>query len=213
MNLQRTEEPAPRQQPHRQMPTMRCWEYMSDRGALRDECKRCAVYRLGVAPCFLIAEKESDTGHAGRFCRTSCQDCAYYRRVKGLATRVLVITSDPGVMNRLTGEENESIAIRLASNAYDASAIMRDFHPAFAVIDERVLTRESGLLESLAGDPRAPGLRIILLVARNRTEGKRVKMKNSLIHGIIEKPITFRQIANKVDRFPVAGGKQAVSQD
>lgn len=204
ISSQGMEEPTERRPPQGQMPSVRCWEYMSDQGVVRAECRQCSVYRLGAPCCFLMAEQELDMGHARRLRGTSCQECAYYRRVKGLATKVLVITSDPGVMDHPAGEENESIAIRFVANAYEASAIMHSFPPAFAVIDEQFLTRERGLLASLSSDPRVPGLRIILLVAQSKKGSKEDGVKNSLIHSVIEKPITLRQVADVVDGLPVA---------
>lgn len=193
-------EAAPSQPPQARMTARRCWEYMSDGGVLREECRQCVVYRLGVSECFLMAAQEPDTARSRPFRRNSCQDCGYYRQVKGLATKVLVVSSDPDVTVHLAGDENESILIRAVGNAYEASAIMEDFHPAFVVIDEQLLTGENGLLESLAADPRVPGLSIILLVGHGMRE-RRNEGENSLIHSVIEKPLSLRQIADAVDSF------------
>jgi hypothetical protein len=151
-----------------------------------------------------MADLGLETGHARRFCQTSCEDCVYYRRVNRLPTCVLVITADEGVPERLAKEENESIAVRVAHNAYDASAIIHDFRPAFVVVDEGLLAAgEGGLLDSLASDPRVPGLRIILAVSPSRTGRKRDRAKSSLIDGVIEAPFTLRQIADVINTFPV----------
>ncbi len=183
---------------------LRCWEFLSDKGVVREACKRCVVYRVRAAGCFLMASLGPEIGHARRFCQSSCHDCVYYRRVKGLATNVLVITSDQRVVERLAQEGNETIAMRFARNAYEASAIIQDFRPAFAVVDEGLpAATESGLVDSLAGDPRVPGLRIILAVPRSRPERNRDRLKNDRIVSVMEKPFTLRQIASVVDSFPV----------
>jgi len=185
-------------------PALRCWEYLGDRGAVREDCKQCVVYRVRAGRCFMMAGLEQDIGHAKRFCQDSCQDCVYFRRVKGLATNVLLITSDEGLIERLAEEDNDSLAMRFARNAYDASAIIQDFRPAFAVIDEELLaTGESGLLDSMSGDPRIPGMRIILVVPRSKTGEKADRPKSNLIVDIIEKPFRLRQIANVINSFPV----------
>lgn len=183
---------------------LRCWELLSDKGVVREACKGCVVYRVRAAGCFLMADLEQDIGHARRFCQSSCQDCVYYRRVKGLATNVLVITLDQHLIQGLATEQHDSIAIRFARNAYDASAIIQDFRPAFAVVDEQLLaTSHSGLLESLAGDPRVPGLKIILVSAPSRRQRSSERAKDHLIASVIERPFSLRQIADVISSFPV----------
>ena len=185
-------------------PSLRCWEYLSDQGTVREECTQCVVYRVRAVRCFLMAGMEAQIGHARRFCQTSCQDCIYYRRVKGLATNVLVVTADEDLVERLAGEENGSVVIRLARNAYEVSAIVQDFRPAFAVIDEDLLAaKESGLLDSLAGDPRIPGLRVILLVSPGGTGRKVNRPDNNLIVSVIEEPFTLHHIAEVINSVPV----------
>lgn len=191
---------APSESPQAQMPARHCWEYMSDGGALRQECKRCVVYRLGVSECFLMADQEPATGRARPFRRNSCQNCGYYRQVKGLATKVLVVSPDADVLGHIDGEENESVLLQAVGNTYEASAIMEEFHPAFVVVDEQLLAGENGLIESLAADPRVPGLSIILLVGHS-TSRKRNETEDRLIHSVIEKPISLHQISDAVDGF------------
>jgi len=152
----------------------------------------------------MMANLEQDVGHAKRFCQNSCQDCVYFRRVKGLATNVLVITSDEGLIERLAEEDNDSIVLRFARSAYGASAIIQDFRPAFAAIDEELLsTGESGLLDAMSGDPRIPGMRIILVVPQRETGEKGDRPKSNSIVDVIEKPFRIRQIADVINSFPV----------
>ena len=197
-------EASVRQLPECYAPGLRCWEYLSDEGALREDCRECVVYRVQAARCFLMAELGSKVGHARRFCESSCGDCVYYRRMKGFPTNVLVIAADEGLSERLAAEEDESVAPRFARNGYDASAIIQDFHPAFVVVDEGVLAAgESGLLESLEADARLPGLRVILAVRRSRAGRRSDSLKSKLIVSVVEKPLTLRQIADVISSFPV----------
>jgi hypothetical protein len=150
-----------------------------------------------------MAGLEPDVGHARRFCQTSCEDCVYYRRVKGLATNVLFITSDEDLIDRLSGEEDEKVTLRFARNAYEASAIIQDFRPAFAIIDaERIPAGDTELLDSLASDPRVPSLRIILVVPPGRTGRKHRRPKNELVVGVLEKPFGTRRIAAVISGSP-----------
>jgi hypothetical protein len=183
---------------------LRCWEYLSDRGAVREDCRQCVVYQVRAAGCFLMADLGPEIGHAKRFCRTSCQDCVYYRRVTGRAVGVLVVTRDRRITECLAGEENENMTLRFAGNAYEASAVVQEFRPAFAVVDEGILAGGgSELLAWLANDPRLPGLRIILAMAPGRAARNRHARKDNLVVSVIKKPFTLRTVAAVINRFPV----------
>ncbi|MFH1919839.1 MAG: helix-turn-helix domain-containing protein [Planctomycetota bacterium] len=183
---------------------LRCWEYLSDRGEVRDNCQECVVYRVRAARCFLMAGLEPDVGHARQFCQSSCEDCVYYRRVNGLATNVLVITSDDEFIRRLAGEEDASISLRFAANAYEASAIIHDFQPAFAVIDvEHIPAGDEGLLDSLAADARVPGLRVIVVVPAGTAGWKHGWRKHDLVVSVLEKPLGSRPITAVINSLPV----------
>jgi len=199
----------PARSPSRRLPEyypqgLRCWEYLSDRGEVRDNCQECVVYRVRAARCFLMAGLEPDVGHARQFCQSSCEDCVYYRRVNGLATNVLIITSDDEFIRRLAGEEDASISLRFAANAYEASAIIHEFQPAFAVIDvEHIPAGDEGLLDSLAADARVPGLRVILVAPAGTSGRKRRWSKNDLVVSVLEKPLGSRPITAVINSLPV----------
>lgn len=183
---------------------LRCWEYLSQGGAVRDECKKCVVYGARAAWCFQLAGLNRDIGHARCFCATSCQECVYYRRVQGLATNVLVITSDKDLMARLVGEENESVTLRFARNGYEASGILGDFRPAFVVVDQELAQGGvAELLECLACDPRIAGVKIILGVPPGIVTSGKGRRRPEAVVGILEKPFGRRRIAAVINSFPV----------
>jgi excisionase family DNA binding protein len=183
---------------------LHCWEYLSERGVIRDDCRQCVVYRVRAARCFLLADMETDVGHARRFCESSCEDCAFYRRIKGLATKVLFITSDDDLIAELTTEDSEGVALCFARNAYEASAIIHDFRPAFVAIDvERAPSVDAELLDSLATDPRVPGLRVILVVPPGTKRRRRRLPRGDLVASILEKPFGTRQVAEAINTIRV----------
>ena len=185
---------------------LHCWEYLSDGGVVRDECKKCVVYRVRAAQCFQMADLGTEVGHARRFCQSSCEDCEYYRRVRGLPTNVLVITPDESLLERLSAEaeENESIVLRFARNAYEASAIIQQFQAAFVVVDEELLTPgNAGLLDSLAGDPRLPAVKIVLGVQHGTVGTQGHETDKDVVFSLIEKPFGPRRIAAAINGFPI----------
>jgi excisionase family DNA binding protein len=175
---------------------LHCWEYLSDRGTVRDECRQCVVYRVRAARCFLMAGLEVDVGHAREFCQASCDECVYYRWVNGLLTNVLIITPDGDVADRLAAEDSSNLTLRFAQNGYEASAIVQTFQAAFVVVDQDALQGAgTALLSSLCQDVRLPGVKVILGVAPGEADGRRDDALTGGVWSVIEKPFSLRRIA------------------
>lgn len=173
----------------------RCWEYLSSEGKVRDDCRQCVVYRVRATRCFLMAGLEQDLGHARQFCHGSCEECLYFRRVQGLGTNVLCISSDAELRKRLDCTDDTGVAVQFAKNAYEASAAIQDFRPAFVVIDvERVQSWDTDLLDSLAEDSRLPGLRIILIVSPGMSSWRRSQLEGGPVVSVLEKPLACTEI-------------------
>ena len=183
---------------------LRCWEYLCDRGTVRQECLECVVFRVRATWCFQIAALGIDSGHARRFCPTSCDECAYYRRVKGIPTNVLVVSPDQDLLASLKEESADDVVFRFARNAYEASAAVESFLPAFAVVDMDTPTvREGGLLESLCRDPRLPGLKTVLAVGSGRRGREGIQTQDPFVAGRIRKPFGINEIRAVIESFPV----------
>jgi excisionase family DNA binding protein len=199
---------TPHEEPPRELPAIRdaedaaevpkearCWEYLSTEGKVREDCRQCVVYRVRATRCFLIAGLEQDVGHARQFCHGSCEECVYFRRVQGLGTNVLCISSDGDLRRRLDCTDDTRVTVQFAKNAYEASAIIQDFRPAFVVIDvERVQSWDTDLLDSLAEDPRLPGLRIILIVSPGMSSWRRQQLEGGPVVSVLEKPLACTEI-------------------
>jgi excisionase family DNA binding protein len=183
---------------------LRCWEYFSRGGLVREECEACAVYRARAARCFRMAMMGRDIGHARQFCQTSCEDCVYFQRLSGMTINVLVITTDRHLVRRLQEHEFEKIALRFARNAYEASAVVHAFLPAFAIVDQDAFPRDDdGLLEGLTNDPRLPGLKIVLAIRRGEAQRQAGGHAGQFISRVIEKPFGPDEIETVIDGFPV----------
>jgi excisionase family DNA binding protein len=182
---------------------LRCWEFLSKPGAVRDECRKCVVYQIRAAWCFRVATSLGcEIGKKQSFCATSCEDCAYYRRASGQATNVLVITSDKDFVDDL-GVGDDTLELRFARNAYEASAVVCTFHAAFVVVDQEVIANgQPDLLDSLMADPRLPGVRIILGVSKGSCTRNRSPFEKGIVSAI-EKPFGQDRIAEVVNKFPV----------
>jgi len=176
-----------------------CWEFLSEDGEIRHACKRCVVYRVRATRCFLMAGLEADVGHARQFCEGSCEDCVYYRRLQGLSTQVLFITTDEALTARIEWLDQDPVALRFARNGYEASAIIQDFHPEVLIIDlEGLPDQGTGLLDSIAADPRLPRVRVVLVVPPPMMGRVLQRPRHRLVASILEKPAVCDRIADVV---------------
>lgn len=90
-----------------------------------------------------------------------CQDCAYYRSLNGEGLRVMAVSPSRAIVRR--GEDG----IRVARDAYEASALIEEWRPDIAVLDEDLPAPGwRRLAERLAADPRVDGIRLFLAAAR-----------------------------------------------
>jgi hypothetical protein len=102
------------------------------------------------------------------------------------------------------GQGGEGIVLRFATNAYEASAAVESFLPAFAVVDlETTAARENGLLESLCRDPRLPGLKTVVAVRQGRSKRRGGLNGSPFVAGRLEKPFDLGEIQAVIDSFPV----------
>lgn len=186
----------------RPRPPLRCWEYMSEQGVVREECRSCVVHHMRTARCFAVANAGGELGHARLFCQDSCEECSYYGRVVGGTTNILVITSDKEHLDRVRRSKVRRIKVRFVRNAYEASTVVQVFRPAFVVVDQEHVIADNSLLESLASDLRVPGLKIILAV-NHPDSSRQLTIHASLIDGELQKPVNIEQFVALLNWFPV----------
>jgi excisionase family DNA binding protein len=192
-----------------------CWEFLSDNGEVREGCRQCVVYRVKATRCFLMAGLDSDVGHAQQFCEGSCEDCIYYRRIQGMSTQVLFISSDEELVNRIEWAGDNSVSLRFARNGYEASALVQDFRPEIAIIDMEGLPDQGfGLLDSIAADPRLPHIRVILVIPPEAMGRMLQRPRHRLVVSMLEKPHVCDRIeevvrGSMVDLVPEAQNRSA----
>ena len=182
---------------------LRCWEYMGGRNGVSEECKQCAAYRLRAGSCFEMARMGMEGELGRRMCATSCHDCVYYRRVMNIATPVLFITRDEALVEGLRADDPQGVAATIVRDGYEASATILETRPAFVVVDEDVIRAEERIVENLAGDPRLPGLKIILALSSGRAKRKGCAQNRDGVVCTIPKPFELQDVVEIIDRFPV----------
>ncbi len=181
---------------------MRCWEYLNQAGEVREECRRCVVYRVRAAFCFELLRLAGELVDTRQFCRGSCEECCYYQRVAGARTKVLVISSDAALLRRLEEADAQTLELRAVANGYCASALLETFRPAFAVVDRDASPggwRE--LIDCLRRDPRLPGLKVVLVVPRTALRGRTARPRG--VVGVLGKPFGPEGLVELIASLPV----------
>jgi len=183
---------------------LRCWEYLGRQGEVRDECLKCVVYRVRASWCFEVLGQTPGAEHARQFCKTqaSCVECAYYRQVCSLPSRVLIVGAEAAMRAMLGDSEEEELSIEFAGGGYQASTMLGFFRPAFVIVDEELAKPgRSDLLECLAHETRIPGLKVIIAVSRDAAPLH--PGSGNAFDGLIEKPFNRKDLAALLARIPV----------
>lgn len=145
-----------------------CWEYFCRSTSPSETCKKCVVYRARIEKCYEVAELGDTIGHEGRFCHATCENCSFFRACNGLASMVLVVTSDEALIARLTAQaDSEDLALRFARGGYETSMLIETFHPTVAVLDSAIPEVQDGrLVNSMIQDERIPGVKVIIALRK-----------------------------------------------
>ncbi len=62
-----------------------CWEFNSESGIIRSECKECIVYKSQASRCYELSKLPVPAGHAKLFCSESCEECQYFNSLPQFA--------------------------------------------------------------------------------------------------------------------------------
>ena len=72
---------SPKEEYETQSASSYCWEYNSQAGKVRDECKDCIVYKSQANRCYELCNLPASIGHAKLYCSESCNDCQYFKSI------------------------------------------------------------------------------------------------------------------------------------
>lgn len=171
-----------------------CWEYNANGGEVLDECLDCLVYKARAHRCYEMIELGKANGHSLVFCRTTCEECEYFRLVHGQAANVLVVSLDEETVKQLrAGALAATYNLAVAECEYSLSALVEDFRPDFVVIDGAMgIDRAREMANHLVQDPRVALVRVVLAA----TEEEFPKECNRRIFARIDRPFGIQEISD-----------------
>lgn len=169
-----------------------CWEYNSNSGQIADDCRSCLVYQSRARRCYEFRDIPEVFGYLRLHCKTTCDQCEYFRNVKEHGLSVLVVTRSGSLIKQLKHDtEHEDIEIKLVTSGYETSCTIESFRPDYIVVDWSIGTRVAqDLCNHLVQDPRIPLTRLIL----TSPDKEAAEMCESEILGWLRKPFTVTQL-------------------
>ncbi|MBI5477522.1 MAG: excisionase family DNA-binding protein [Deltaproteobacteria bacterium] len=174
-----------------------CWEYNARDGHPLPGCVECVVYRTRAQRCYEVIKLAAATGHQRIFCKGTCEDCDYYRKVHEQDTNVLVV-SDNQILTALLKREAARASFNLETThcEYHCSALVDSFRPDYVLLDCSLgEQRTQDICAHLLEDPRLPLVRIILAARA----GEFPRECDRAVFARIEKPFGIDDIAECLD--------------
>jgi len=170
-----------------------CWEY-NGKGQLLDGCRECVVYEMRAQRCYEVVKLTPEIGHTKLFCKGSCLECDFFRRVREQATNVLVVTDNETLATSLKDDGKLSpYCLEVTDCEYKCSALVEVFRPDYVVIDCSLGPEASAdICHHVIQDPRIPYVRVIMV----GEEGEFPHGCDKEVFARIEKPFNVKDVAD-----------------
>jgi len=173
-----------------------CWEYYEKNGEFGYECHECIVYRSRALRCYEMIQLPSESGHARLHCQEACNDCEYYRVVKGQQLNVLLIVGQENLKKEIESNISKvDYNLQIAESEYRCSMMVENFRPDYVIIDCSIGKKECrSFTRHLSDDPRLPYVKIILVGESHDIPSE----CNGLIFAVMNEPFTLSGLENLI---------------
>ena len=177
-----------------------CWEYLAAGGPVKEECKECITYRSRARRCYELKDLPGGMGCLNLLCDTDCDDCDYYKVVKGQGINVLVLSRGSALISDLDVDQDlDGLHLQFAENEYQAAMKIQSFRPDYVVVDCAFgKQRTASICSSLFSDIRIPVARIILSSKSHQIQDYCDKE----VFGWIKKPFAIEQLKSCIRGVP-----------
>ncbi len=169
-----------------------CWEYHSDRGSVKSQCRNCMVFRAKAERCYLLAGLGHNAGHEAVYCQEeSCFNCSYFRLIEKSIHNVLIISDHEELKRSLNASGVKSLQLRFANEMGEIIEQLKDFIPDYIVIDYSMnAVRTNELSYFLISNPIIRGIPVI--IAAERVEAERLQQEG--VCASINLPFTINDL-------------------
>jgi len=140
-----------------------CWVFFAKGGDISNGCKSCIVWQAKSERCYVVADGGRNPDFAGMFCKSTCQECDYYKYIFNGSLRILVISRDSEVRELVLKQARPDMEILFACCGYDACCLVRTLRPNLVIIDAGLKQSDPmDLYEHMSKDPRCKDTRILI---------------------------------------------------
>ena len=173
-----------------------CWQYYEKNGGFAEKCGQCIVYRSRALRCYEMIQLPAESGHARLHCHGVCDNCEYFRVVKGQRSNVLLITSDQKIKDDIESvDRTNDFNLRQVGNEYQCSMVVENFRPDYVVIDCSIGRKEcADFTMHLSEDPRIPYVKIILAGETHEVPAE----CNGLVFAVMKEPFSFEGLGSLI---------------
>jgi excisionase family DNA binding protein len=173
-----------------------CWEYYENNGGFEKKCRQCIVYMSRALRCYEMVRLPAESGHARLHCEGTCEDCEYFRVVRGQQLNVLLITEQGYLKEELEKElDKVDFNLRLVENEYHCSMAVENFRPDYVVVDCSIGRNKcASYTRHLSEDPRIPYVKIILVGETQEIPSE----CNRLIFAVMREPFSISELENLI---------------
>ena len=149
-----------------------------------------------------------ESGHARLHCEGACEDCEYYRVVRGQQLNVLLITGRDDLKQEMESNINRiDFNLRMVDSEYRCSMAVENFRPDYVIIDCSIGKNEcAGYTRHLSEDPRIPYVKIILVGDIHEIPSE----CNRLIFAVMNDPFNLAELENLIGLAKI--GREADKQ-
>jgi excisionase family DNA binding protein len=190
-------------------PFQYCWEFNSGSSEVLEECRKCIVYRSKTLRCYEMVRLPSEAGHARFFCRDSCEECDYYRLVRGQRPNILIVTDKPSLRASVEAHSGDlGYNVRFTDCEYNCSMLIEEYRADWVILDCSMgMERAKQFAQHISADPRIPFARIVMV-------GSRVEFPQGCdkeVFARIERPFTAKVLQELIDNLKEEPGLQTSS--
>jgi excisionase family DNA binding protein len=173
-----------------------CWEYYEDNGGFETRCRECIVYRSRASRCYEMIELPAESGHSRLHCEGACEDCEYFKVVRGQQLNVLLITRQKQLKKEMEHNlDRLDFNLRLVESEYHCSMAVESFRPDYVVIDCSIGKKEcASFTKYLSEDTRVPYVKIILAGDSHGIPSE----CNRLVFAVMSEPFSISELENLI---------------
>ncbi len=174
-----------------------CWEFSAQDDTLKDECRRCLVYKSRAKLCYELSSVPKELGLLKLLCDSNCEECDYRKYARDHSLGILVVTDDSEFLADFD-DGASTLSFKTTKCEYECSSIVEKMRPDLAIIDCS-FHKAKDFCDYLSNDSRIPHVKIILVSDTERS----FDFNSEKICSRVSKPLNLKHIEDVTEGIGV----------